>query len=100
MEKSIFIGGTGIVTSLKIGDSKELIGLRADMDAINLTELGKSSYKSCNVGKMHACGHDGHIAKLLGAAQLLSERKNFNGTVRLLYLSTSGGTRQRRSGYD
>lgn len=79
------IGGTGVVANLKVGDGKEVIGLRADMDAINMHEKGKVHYASKNHGKMHACGHDGHVATLLGAAKLLSERKNFNGTVRFIF---------------
>ena len=75
------IGETGVVALLKVGDSTRSIGLRADMDAINLTELADLPYKSKVPGKMHACGHDGHVATLLGAATLLKERKNFNGTV-------------------
>lgn len=79
------IGKTGVVASLKVGDGTGVIGLRADMDAINMTEKGEIPYASKNCGKMHACGHDGHTATLLGAAKLLSERKNFNGTVRLIF---------------
>ncbi|MBM7870270.1 hippurate hydrolase [Clostridium pascui] len=79
------IGETGIVANLTIGDGKGIIGLRADMDAINLTEKGQHLYSSQNPGKMHACGHDGHMTTLLGAAKLLSERKNFNGTVRFIF---------------
>lgn len=75
------IGKTGVVAVLKAGDGKKLIGLRADMDAINLTETTNLPYRSKHDGKMHACGHDGHTATLLGAAKLLSQRKNFNGTV-------------------
>ncbi len=79
------IGKTGVVASLTVGDGKEIIGLRADMDAINMQEKGELSYTSKNPGKMHACGHDGHIVTLLGAAKILSERQNFNGTVRLVF---------------
>lgn len=79
------IGGTGIVASLTVGDGKDVIGLRADMDAINMTETENRPYTSKNPGKMHACGHDGHMATLLGAAKLLTERKNFNGTVRFVF---------------
>lgn len=79
------IGKTGIVASLTVGDGEKNIGLRADMDAINMQEKTNLSYTSKNLGKMHACGHDGHIVTLLGAAKLLSERRNFNGTVRLIF---------------
>ena len=79
------IGGTGIVASLTVGDGKDIIGIRTDIDAINLTEEGKHPYTSQNQGKMHGCGHDGHMATVLGAAKLLTERKNFNGTVRFIF---------------
>lgn len=79
------IGGTGIVASLTVGDGKGIIGLRTDMDAINMAETITRPYTSRNPGKMHACGHDGHMATLLGAAKLLTERKNFNGTVRFVF---------------
>ena len=79
------IGVTGLVANLKVGDGKGVIGLRADMDAIKLTEEGQHPYSSQNSGIMHACGHDGHMATLLGVAKLLSERKNFNGTVRFIF---------------
>ncbi|RWR15262.1 M20 aminoacylase family protein [Siminovitchia fortis] len=79
------IGGTGIVANLTVGDGKGIIGIRSDIDAINLTEEGQHPYTSRNPGKMHACGHDGHMATVLGAAKLLTERKNFNGTVRFIF---------------
>ena len=79
------IGGTGVVATLKVGDGPSVIGLRADMDAIAMTEKAGLPYASANPGKMHACGHDGHVATLLGAARLLSERRNFNGTVRFIF---------------
>lgn len=79
------IGKTGVVASLKVGDGDKVIGIRADMDAINVTEQNEFSYKSKNQGKMHACGHDGHVATALGAAKLLAENKNFNGTVRFIF---------------
>lgn len=79
------IGGTGIVADLKVGDSPTVIGLRADMDAINLTEKGNPEYKSQNEGKMHGCGHDGHTTSLLGAMKILSESRDFNGTVRCVF---------------
>ena len=79
------IGKTGIVASLKAGEGEKIIGLRADMDALPVTEAVESEYKSRNAGKMHACGHDGHTAMLLGAAKYLAEKKNFSGTVRLIF---------------
>ncbi|MDM8534985.1 M20 aminoacylase family protein [Clostridiaceae bacterium HSG29] len=79
------IGGTGIVATLKIGDGKEIIGLRADIDAINMQEIGLIPYASKIPGKMHACGHDGHITTMLGVAKVLTERKNFSGIVRFIF---------------
>ncbi len=79
------IGKTGVVASLSVGNGTKTIGLRADMDALPVTEQGESEFKSCIHGKMHACGHDGHTAMLLGAAHYLAEKKNFNGTVRLIF---------------
>ena len=79
------IGKTGIVANLKVGDGTGVIGLRADMDAISLAETGTPLYCSQNVGKMHGCGHDGHTATLLGAAKLLLEHRDFNGTVRFIF---------------
>ncbi len=79
------IGGTGVVGTLKCGDGPRVIGLRAEMDAIPVTEQADCSYRSVNEGVMHACGHDGHMAALLGAAAVLSESKDFNGTVRFIF---------------
>lgn len=79
------IGKTGVVASLTVGDGKEIIGIRADMDAINMKETNNFEYISKTSGKMHACGHDGHTATLLGAGKLIAERKNFNGTIRLIF---------------
>lgn len=79
------VGKTGVVGSLKVGEGEEVIGLRADMDCINMSEETGLAYKSKNPGKMHGCGHDGHVTMLLGAAKLLSKRKNFNGTVRFIF---------------
>lgn len=85
MEVTENIGGTGVVGTLKVGDGKGVIGIRSDIDALNLKELGQHPYTSQNEGKMHGCGHDGHMTIVLGAAKLLSERKNFNGTVRFIF---------------
>lgn len=80
------IGGTGLVASLKAGDGKGVIGIRAEMDALNITETATDRpYAFSTNGKMHACGHDGHMSIVLGAARLLREQKNFNGTVRFIF---------------
>lgn len=80
------IGGTGLVASLKVGEGAGVIGLRADMDALNITEqVPEREHASRIDGKMHACGHDGHMAMILGAAQLLCECRDFNGTVRFIF---------------
>ena len=75
------IGGTGVVGVLKNGNGTKRIALRADMDALPITEANHFEHTSKNTGVMHACGHDGHITGLLLAARYLSETKNFNGTV-------------------
>jgi hippurate hydrolase len=80
------IGGTGLVANLTVGSGKGVIGLRADMDALNILENAPDrSHASCTHGKMHACGHDGHMSMILGAAHLLCERRYFNGTVRFIF---------------
>ena len=79
------IGGAGVVGTLKCGNSSHVIGLRAEMDAIPVTEQTDCEYRSLKDGAMHACGHDGHMAALLGAAALLSENRDFNGTVRFIF---------------
>ncbi len=79
------IGGTGVVGVLHCGTSSRAIGLRADMDCIKITEKGKHPYSSQTPERMHGCGHDGHTATLLGAAALLAQRKNFDGTVYLMF---------------
>jgi len=80
------IGGTGIVGNLRIGSGSGVIGLRADMDALAIQERADGrSHASANAGRMHACGHDGHMAMLLGAAQLLAGRRDFDGTVRFVF---------------
>lgn len=79
------IGKHGIVASLKVGDSDKAIGLRADFDALPIQEVNDLPYKSTVAGVGHLCGHDGHTAMLLGAAKYLAEKKNFNGTLRLIF---------------
>ncbi|MES3708718.1 M20 family metallopeptidase [Pseudomonas putida] len=80
------IGGTGLVASLTVGTGPGVIGLRADMDALHITEAAEDRvHASRNSGKMHACGHDGHMAMVLGAAELLCSQRNFNGTVRFIF---------------
>ncbi len=76
---------TGVVGSLKVGNGTKSIGLRADMDALDLYELNEFDHKSVHEGKMHGCGHDGHTTMLLGAARYLAETKNFNGTVNFIF---------------
>ena len=79
------IGKKGIVAVLKNGDSSKSIGIRADMDALPVSEENNCTYKSTHEGKMHACGHDGHTAMALGAAKYLAETKNFDGTVYFIF---------------
>jgi amidohydrolase len=80
------IGGTGFVASLSCGDGPGVIGLRAEMDALNIHEQApERSHASMRSGKSHACGHDGHMSMVLGAAKLLCERRDFNGTVRFIF---------------
>ena len=79
------IAGTGVIARLKAGSSARAIGLRADMDALPLDELNGFPHRSRHGGKMHACGHDGHTAMLLGAAEALSKAPNFDGTVYFIF---------------
>ena len=80
------IGGTGVVANLSVGSGRGTIGLRADMDALAIHENAPGrAHGSQAPGCMHACGHDGHMAMLLGAAQLLRERRDFDGTVRFIF---------------
>lgn len=80
------IGTTGVVGSLKKGDSNKSIGLRADMDALPIFEETNLPWASTVAGKMHACGHDGHTTILLAAAKYIaSESCEFNGTVHLIF---------------
>ncbi len=79
------VGGTGVVGILRNGTGSRAIGLRAELDALPVTERTGLPYASRKTGVMHACGHDGHTAMLLGAARLLSEALDFDGTVVFLF---------------
>lgn len=79
------LGGTGVVGILRRGTWSRAIGLRAELDALPVTERTGLPYASRNQGVMHACGHDGHAAMLLGAAKLLSQAANFDGTVCFIF---------------
>ena len=79
------IAHTGVVGVLKNGSSSRSIGLRADMDALPLVEKNEFPHRSRHDNKMHACGHDGHTALLLGAARWLAENRNFDGTVVFIF---------------
>ena len=88
------VGRTGIVATLSNGPGGRSIGLRADMDALPIAEATGLDHASTVPGVMHACGHDGHTAILLAAAKQLAARRNFSGTVRLIFQpaeETEGG---------
>lgn len=77
--------GVGVVGVLKAGQGNRAIGLRADMDALPIHETSSHDYASKDAGKMHACGHDGHMTMLLGAAERLSQDPDFDGTVVFIF---------------
>jgi len=85
------LGGTGVVGTLKHGSSARSIGLRADMDALPIQEQNEFAHRSTHAGKMHACGHDGHVAMLLAAARYLAEMKPFDGTAHLIFQPAEEG---------
>jgi hippurate hydrolase len=85
------VGRTGVVGRLRAGTSPRSIGLRADMDALPIEEATNLIYRSRHRGRMHACGHDGHTAMLLGAARYLAETRNFDGTVHLIFQPAEEG---------
>ncbi|MFT5176945.1 MAG: amidohydrolase, partial [Gammaproteobacteria bacterium] len=85
------IGRTGIVGALRVGNSTRSVGLRADMDALPIHEANDFAHASVHAGKMHACGHDGHTAMLLGAAKYLAATRNFEGQVYFIFQPAEEG---------
>ncbi|SFC19378.1 hippurate hydrolase [Polaromonas sp. OV174] len=85
------LGGTGLVGQLVRGDGSRRLGLRADMDALPIHETTGLPHASCHAGVMHACGHDGHTAMLLAAAQHLAEHGRFSGTLNLIFQPAEEG---------
>ena len=88
------LGTTGVVGIVKQGTSTRAMGLRADMDALPMQEFNTFSHASVHPGKMHACGHDGHTAMLLAAAQHLAQHREFDGTVYVPINTGMGSTRR------
>ncbi len=91
IEVTTGIATTGVVGTLKVGTSSRAIGIRADMDALPMTEFNGFEHASQNPGRMHACGHDGHTAILLGAAKHLAETRNFDGTIHFIFQPAEEG---------
>ncbi|MDR3536427.1 MAG: amidohydrolase [Acetobacteraceae bacterium] len=85
------VGGHGVVATLTRGNSNRSVGLRADMDALPIVETSGVTYASSNPGVMHACGHDGHTASLLGAAALLARDASWSGTVQFVFQPAEEG---------
>ena len=85
------LGQTGVVGQLKVGSGTRRLGLRADMDALPIHETTGLPYAGKVPGKMHACGHDGHTAMLLAAAQHLAREKCFDGTLNLIFQPAEEG---------
>ena len=85
------LGKTGVVGIVKAGTSDRAIGLRADIDALPMTEHNTFAHASQHAGKMHACGHDGHTAMLLAAAKHLAKHRHFDGTVYLIFQPAEEG---------
>ena len=91
------LGLTGVVGIIRNGTSQRAIGLRADMDALPMQEINTFPHASRHPGKMHACGHDGHTAMLLGAAHQLAHKRDFDGTVYVIFQpAEEGGAGARR----
>jgi amidohydrolase len=82
---------TGVVGVVRQGNSARAVGLRADIDALPVTERNTFAHASVNRGRMHACGHDGHTTMLLAAAKYLSQRRDFDGTVYLVFQPAEEG---------
>jgi amidohydrolase len=85
------LGKTGVVGIIRNGTGSRAVGLRADMDALPMQEFNTFAHASKQAGKMHACGHDGHIAMLLAAAQHLAKSRNFDGTVYVIFQPAEEG---------
>ncbi len=85
------IGRTGVVGRLRAGRSDRALGLRADMDALPIEESNAFEHRSRHPGRMHACGHDGHTAMLLGAAKYLAETRRFDGVVNFIFQPAEEG---------
>jgi hippurate hydrolase len=85
------LGGTGVVGIVKNGNAGRAVGLRADIDALPMTEHNTFAHASVHRGRMHACGHDGHTAMLLAAAKYLSTHRDFDGTVYLIFQPAEEG---------
>src|SRR5262249_50729759 len=79
------LAGTGVVGTRRLGDGPRRLGLRADMDALPIDERSGVAWASSRAGVMHACGHDGHTAMLLAAAEHLALRGRFDGTLHLIF---------------
>jgi amidohydrolase len=82
---------TGVVGTIRRGNSLRAIGLRADMDCLPMQELNEFAHRSTHEGRMHACGHDGHTTMLLGAARHLARTRNFEGTVHFIFQPAEEG---------
>ncbi len=85
------LGGTGVVGTVRAGTSPRSVGLRAEMDGLPIREESDVAHRSRHQGRMHACGHDGHMAMLLGAARYLAETRRFDGVVHFVFQPAEEG---------
>ena len=85
------LGGTGVVGTLRCGSGTRSVGLRADMDALPMVELGRCAHASRTQGVHHGCGHDGHTSMLIGAARQLARTRRFDGTVHFIFQPAEEG---------